>query len=252
MSREIGKRQVTIRQLLLWTLTSAGMMTYCRLMPLGTMIPEQTTLYLTFTLFFSGLGGASLAGLLWLTPSVLRGEVAKRAPGEILLMAVGVLIIMDCAIGAWLAATRDLDAFDLRWFTPDSLACHRARVVWFCVFAVPIFLAAGLICRGDLAWRLALLVPIVPCVVWGTATYVDRQTAGLGFFVGQRDPVVWLQFLSPILPAVLLAFVVARDWRREPRSAGHWLGVILFMIIAGKVLETACWDSMFHILSPWP
>ena len=170
--------RVALAHILLWMTAAACLMAYSQWMPLGTLIPDRSWTSLLFAILFSSFGAIGLAGLLWFLPSLVRGELGQRAPGELWLVAVGVIVIIDCTVLAWSAAQ----------FHPESLDFYRIYVSVYCMFASPLFVVVALIFRGRVVWKLALAAPAIPYAVWGIATFIDRDTAGLGYVqYGQKD-----------------------------------------------------------------
>ena len=235
------KPQITIAQMLMWTTAVAFLMAYFQTMPLGTMIPDRSLSSLVFTFFFSALGGIGLAGFVWFLPSVIRGDVRKRAPGELLLMASGVIVFINCTVLPWAASQH----------SPESLDFYRMYISVYCAFAVPLFIVVAVVYHGRIAWKLALMAPSLAYAVWGLATFLDRQCGGLGYFwYGNRNIMSYLQFLSPIFAAIPIAYAVFGDFFHHRRPAAHWLGVVLFLIIGGQTLHFAGWHRMFGLLLP--
>jgi hypothetical protein len=226
---------------MVWTAAVACLVWYIQSMPLGTMIAGRALWSMSFALLFAAIGGMGLAGLVWFLPSIIRGEVRDRAPGELLLMTCGVIVIINCTVLAWTAANYPLESLDF----------YRMYIAVYCVFAVPLFLITGLVCGGPVAWRLALVAPAFPYAVWGLATFLDTKSGGLSYFwYGNRDMTIYLQFLSPIVAAIPIAYAVVSDLLHNQRTAAHWFGIVLFLIAAGQTLHFGGWHRMFGLLIP--
>jgi hypothetical protein len=58
----------------------------------------------------------------------------------------------------------------------------------------------------------------------------------------------YLQFLSPIVAAVPLAYAVIADLIHNRRTAAHWLGIVMFLIAAAQTLHFGGWHRMFGLL----
>jgi hypothetical protein len=239
----VSKPQVTIAHLLVWTTAVGCLMAYTQLMPLGTMVPDRSHGSLLFTLLFSVLGGVGLGGLFWFLPGIIRGDLHERAPGELLLMACGVIVIIDCIVLPGAAARHD----------PESLDFYRMYISVYCALAVPLFVIVGVAYHGPFAWKLALISPALPYAVWGLATYLDRKSGGLSYFwYGSRDLMTYLQFLSPLVAAGVFAYALFGDVVRNRRTFAHWIGILLLLIIVGQTLHYAGWHRMFGLLIPKP
>jgi hypothetical protein len=239
----VSKPQVTIAHLLVWTTAVACLMAYSRLMPLATTVPDNSHGTLLFTLLSSVLGGMGLGGLFWYLPGIFRGELHQRAPGELLLMACGVIVVIDCLVLSCAAAR----------YAPESLDFYRMYISLNCALAVPVFVIAGVAYHGPFVWKLALASPALPYAAWGLATFIDRESGGLGYFWhGNRGLMTYLQFLTPLIAASVFFYALFCDGVRPRRTVGHWAGVLLFVILVGQTLHFSGWTQMFGLLIPEP
>ena len=75
---------------------------------------------------------------------------------------------------------------------------------------------------------------------------------GLFFWHGSRDLMTYLQFLTPLIAAGVFFYALFGNGVRPRRTVGHWIGVLLLVILVGQTLHFAGWTQMFWLLIPEP